>query len=161
MVFGYGLSAPSPRSMMPLVDPIQDAINKHEGGYFYPAMAWVKALRAVGYMQRPDNAADLRMEDYLSQMGMHLGSAVFDGGSHDVVGATGFMPAHQMRESLMEDDTVRKYAEREKIEVFRLSGLMDQAVIDLGFMEGLDMRSIHTRPSEIARRLVDEGVNLN
>lgn len=126
-------------------DPIQEAM----GDVPYPAMMWAKALRAEAYKNRPESARQVTIATYLAEMGLSLGSNVTEQG--DIVGATGFMPGVRLL-SLGGSRLIDQHLESEETEVFRLSGLCDQAVVE---------PDILTATNEFARNIIKVGGSLN
>ncbi len=126
-------------------DPIQEVM----GDTFYPVMMWAKALRAEAYRNRPESQGELSIAQYLAQLGLSLGSNLTK--HRDIVGATGFMPGERLSGD-WGDEQIEEHIQSESIEVFRLSGLCDQAVVDPDILL--------TTPG-FAVDIIERGGNLN
>ena len=126
-------------------DPIQAAMGKT----FYPPMMWAKAIRGVAYGNRPASAADMSVSQYSAKLGLSLGAMVTEYG--DVVGATGFMPGPRLQGS-WGSALVDEHIQSEPVEAFRLSGLCDQAVLEIELLR---------RTPEFAEDIIARGGSLN
>jgi hypothetical protein len=142
LVFGDSMQ----RNRINQDDPIQEAM----GDTFYPPMMWVKALRAATYENRPESARFFSVAEYVSRLGLSLGSMITEYG--DVVGATGFMPSEQLVAGPWLNEEVMQHIASEPVEAFRLSGLCDQAVVD---------PMILTHTDEFAEQVLEWGGSLN
>ena len=126
-------------------DPLQEALGKT----FYPPMMWVKALRGEVYKKRPESAQELSVAEYLSKLGLSLGANVSEHG--DLMGSTGFMPGERLLGE-WGGLLVKEHIASEDVEAFRLSGLCDQAVVNLDIL---------TKTTEFATRIIELGGKLN
>lgn len=127
IVFDHGESIVYGHSMAYDRLKTDDPMQKTMSPTFYPPMMWVKALRAATYENRPESARLLSVAEYLAKLGLSLGSMVGEYG--DLLGATGFMPGERLQGE-WDNPLVGEHIESESIEVFKLSGLCDQAVVD-------------------------------
>lgn len=124
-IFGHSMS----HGVISYDDPIQKAVDSLGVNEVYPAMMWVKALRAEAYRNRPDSMRALSISDYLIEHGLTLGSFL----THraDLVGATGFMPSESsLQRAMRYPAPIPSHIEDEPTAAFRLSGFCDQISID-------------------------------